>query len=251
MRHYAGQGRVHQALRQFELCVRALRATVDTAPSAATVRLWAEANAVEAGAVDRAAAAERATDLLARLRALSAGRPARSDGFGREIATLAETGVAEMQRVAGAPDADAWAAVVDEWSTLGMPYPAAYARWRQAQALRFHGGDAARAAKLRRDALTAAGQLGASPLRAAIAGVILRAGTSAPRSGGLPELTPREGEVADLLTQGCTNREIADALGIAEGTASVHVSNLLRKLGVSSRTQAMALLLSNRRKDGD
>ena len=39
MRVYAGQGRVHLALRQYELCVRALRATVDAAPSAETERL--------------------------------------------------------------------------------------------------------------------------------------------------------------------------------------------------------------------
>ena len=48
MRCYAGQGRVHQALRQFELCVRALRATVDADPSAVTVRLR---DAVLAGSV--------------------------------------------------------------------------------------------------------------------------------------------------------------------------------------------------------
>jgi len=48
MRCYAGQGRVHLALRQFELCVRSLRATVDAAPSAATVRLR---DAVLAGSV--------------------------------------------------------------------------------------------------------------------------------------------------------------------------------------------------------
>ena len=50
MRCYAGQGRVHQALRQFDLCVRSLRATVDAAPSAATVRLR---DAVIAGSVAR------------------------------------------------------------------------------------------------------------------------------------------------------------------------------------------------------
>ena len=51
-------------------------------------------------------------------------------------------------------------------------------------------------------------------------------------------LTAREEEVLTLVAQGLTNREIARALGIAEKTASVHVSNVLAKLGLASRTQA-------------
>lgn len=209
------------------------------------VALWAEADAVDAEAFKRAEAMERAQSLHARLLALGAVRPARPDGFGREIAVLAVTGAAELQRVIGAPDPDAWAVVVDEWSALGMPYPVAYATWRQAQALSFHGLDATRAAELRRTALETAEQLGAEPLRDAIAGGTRRAATMPSDEGGLAELTPREREVADLLKRGCTNREIAEALVIAEGTASVHVSNLLRKLGVGSRTQAAAVLLAD------
>jgi NarL family two-component system response regulator LiaR len=51
-------------------------------------------------------------------------------------------------------------------------------------------------------------------------------------------LTKREQEVLVLLARGFTNRQIADALKITEKTASVHVSNILGKLGLSSRTQA-------------
>jgi len=51
-------------------------------------------------------------------------------------------------------------------------------------------------------------------------------------------LTGREQEVLALVARGQTNRQIADALKISEKTVSVHVSNLLSKLGMASRTQA-------------
>ena len=52
------------------------------------------------------------------------------------------------------------------------------------------------------------------------------------------DLTPRELEVLSLLTHGGNNREISKQLNIAEKTTSIHVSNILSKLGVSDRTQA-------------
>lgn len=51
-------------------------------------------------------------------------------------------------------------------------------------------------------------------------------------------LTPREQEVLARVARGLTNRQIADDLVISEKTVSVHVSNLLSKLGMTSRTQA-------------
>jgi DNA-binding CsgD family transcriptional regulator len=60
-------------------------------------------------------------------------------------------------------------------------------------------------------------------------------------SGPLARLTPREREVLDLLTDGATNRAIAEMLFISEKTASVHVSNVLSKLGVPNRGAAAAL----------
>ena len=51
-------------------------------------------------------------------------------------------------------------------------------------------------------------------------------------------LTPRETEVLRLLAKGLANKEIARALGIGEKTVKTHVSNILSKLGVLSRTQA-------------
>ena len=54
-------------------------------------------------------------------------------------------------------------------------------------------------------------------------------------------LTPREAEVLTLVAAGQTNRQIGERLYVSEKTASVHVSNILRKLGVSTRVDAAAV----------
>lgn len=54
-------------------------------------------------------------------------------------------------------------------------------------------------------------------------------------------LTAREGDVLRLLTRGRTNRQIGEELFITGKTASVHVSNILAKLGAASRTEAVAI----------
>ncbi|WP_345187754.1 response regulator transcription factor, partial [Actinomadura verrucosospora] len=91
---------------------------------------------------------------------------------------------------------------------------------------------------------------GAAPLLTALRdlGARARLGTgragAAPRprpSGPLATLTGREREVLKLVAEGRNNREIAAALFISPKTASVHVSNILGKLNVSSRTQAAAV----------
>jgi DNA-binding CsgD family transcriptional regulator len=56
----------------------------------------------------------------------------------------------------------------------------------------------------------------------------------------LAQLTPREYEVARLVARGLTNRQIAQSLVIADRTADVHVSNILNKLTLTSRTQLAA-----------
>ncbi|HYH94011.1 MAG TPA: response regulator transcription factor [Candidatus Saccharimonadales bacterium] len=56
--------------------------------------------------------------------------------------------------------------------------------------------------------------------------------------GGIGMLTVREREVLGGVARGLSNRAIADELGITERTARTHVSNILAKLGLSSRTQA-------------
>jgi DNA-binding CsgD family transcriptional regulator len=57
------------------------------------------------------------------------------------------------------------------------------------------------------------------------------------------ELTAREREVLAMVVEGKTNREIGAALFISESTAGVHVSNILAKLGVASRTEAAAFAI--------
>ncbi|MGH9262468.1 MAG: helix-turn-helix domain-containing protein, partial [Acidimicrobiales bacterium] len=58
--------------------------------------------------------------------------------------------------------------------------------------------------------------------------------------GGPAALTPREREVVALLAEGLTNSQIAERLYISPRTAAVHVSNVLAKLGMASRTEVAA-----------
>jgi DNA-binding NarL/FixJ family response regulator len=86
----------------------------------------------------------------------------------------------------------------------------------------------------------------ADAIRAAVAGQVaidpaaakaLTAALRAPRSAA-DELTPRERDVVVLIADGATNRQIASRLGVTERTARTHVSHILTKLGLASRTQA-------------
>jgi DNA-binding NarL/FixJ family response regulator len=73
-----------------------------------------------------------------------------------------------------------------------------------------------------------------------------------PDTTGAAALTPREREVAGLIAEGLTNAELAQRLYISKKTAAVHVSNILGKLGLSSRTQVAGWLRAQAaRADGD
>jgi DNA-binding NarL/FixJ family response regulator len=61
----------------------------------------------------------------------------------------------------------------------------------------------------------------------------------------LSPLSPREREVAGLVAQGMTNRQIAETLIISEATADVHVKRILRKLGARSRAQVAVWAVSH------
>ena len=111
-------------------------------------------------------------------------------------------------------------------------------------------GSADRAASSLRHANFTASELGAASLLAEIDGVSRRTRISieAPTRVTLDDntahnlgLTPREAEVLTLVAGGRTNRQIGNELFVSEKTASVHVSNILRKLGVNSRVDAAAV----------
>ena len=81
----------------------------------------------------------------------------------------------------------------------------------------------------------------AVPLQRAVAATVSRARLAGPATAGDAVLTGREREVLALVAEGLTNREIGKRLFISEKTASVHLSNLMAKLNVSSRTEAVTV----------
>jgi DNA-binding CsgD family transcriptional regulator len=144
---------------------------------------------------------------------------------------------------------DSWSRVAVGWESVGDRWMAADARLREAEAS-VAMGDAARAASALREAHTAALDLASEPLLARVDAVSRRARISVEsvevmtvdqRSADRLGLTPREAEVLSLVAAGRTNRQIGEALYVSEKTASVHVSNILRKLGVTTRVEAAAV----------
>jgi DNA-binding CsgD family transcriptional regulator len=153
---------------------------------------------------------------------------------------------AELRRLEGDGAAEAFGEARERWAALGFPFHAALCAWRRAEALlpeRDQVGD------LLAEAHGTAVELGARPLAEAIEGLARRA-RLALKSDEEPQavsalertgITPRELEVLALIAEGRTNREIGAALFISEKTASVHVSNILSKLGAANRGQAAAI----------
>ena len=151
---------------------------------------------------------------------------------------------AEASRGADHPDRAAWDTAAAAWESLGQPYPLAYALLHAAGAAAAAGDRDAAASRLQR-AAELAGQLRARPLLQQISRVARRArveiaGTSWTGAAAPFGLTGRELEVLRLVAAGRGNREIAAELFISPKTASVHVSNILGKLGVASRGEAAA-----------
>jgi DNA-binding NarL/FixJ family response regulator len=165
--------------------------------------------------------------------------------------------LAEFTRLQGESDAAMWEELAAAWQRLGVRYEEAYARFRHVEALL--AGTPARVAGRRRAAndilavaSTIAQELDAAPLLTRIQQLARRARlTVTPASSPHPEddhdelrddlgLTSREREVLTLLARGYSNGQIAKELFISTKTASVHVSNLIRKLQVTNRIEAAA-----------
>jgi len=168
---------------------------------------------------------------------------------------LGMLGEAEFARLDGHSDPELWAAAATASERLGEPYPTAYARWREAEALLLRGVVREQVESSLRAAHATASKLGAAPLRAEIEALARRGrlnlGTDAaatPLPAPQPPspldrlgLTAREQEVLALVAIGRTNRQIAETLYISPKTATVHVSNILGKLGVHSRVEAATI----------
>ncbi len=169
-----------------------------------------------------------------------------TDPRGAAVAGLCR---AELDRIAGRPDPAGLQATAAAWDDLGRPGPAAYARFRAAEAILGANGDRSVAAATLREAHGSAARLGAEPLRLEIERLarharIELATTEAVGASAAPDelgLTEREREVIRLVAAGRSNQEIADTLFITRKTASVHVSNILGKLGVANRVEAAAV----------
>ena len=155
---------------------------------------------------------------------------------------LGARGTGPQAAWAAGPQA-AWDEAAAAWAAVGEPYPLAQALLHAAETA-ITGGDRDAAADRLRQAAELAGQLGAAPLGEQISVLARRArislGGGDPAGPGDHGLTGRELDVLRLVTAGRSNREIAAELFISPKTASVHVSNILGKLGAASRGEAAA-----------
>jgi DNA-binding CsgD family transcriptional regulator len=166
-----------------------------------------------------------------------------------EPAAWLRTAEAEYAATYARDTPQTWVDLADTWHTVGQPYPAAAAQYRHADALLRQHGDRDHARRAAAAALEVAEQLGATPLATEIRRLAQRGRLDlTPPSPPDPDaatdgldITAREAEVLSLLAAGRTNREIARALFISDKTASVHVSNLLRKLDAANRVEAAAI----------
>ena len=157
---------------------------------------------------------------------------------------------AAVSQAAGQRASRAWDDAASAWERLNEPYRQARALLRAAETALADSEDRTVVATRLRLAADLADALGARPLREQISALADRAriaiaGAEARRKTGeapaLPGLTGRELEVLQLVAAGRSNRDIAAELFMSAKTASVHVSNILAKLGVHTRVEAAAI----------
>ncbi|MET8855564.1 AAA family ATPase [Streptomyces sp. NPDC004579] len=243
-------GDAEEAVRRLRTAAEALTDVTGTGPPPVVVRLAALALSAVADAAEKARHdgdtaggdrwADTATELveLARTVVAAGGKGAEQGPEGRAWSARAE---AEWLRARSGPDVAAWERAVAAFG-YGDPYELARSRRRLAEALlaagrREEAGEQARAAH------DIAVHLGAEPLREALDTLVRRGRLAESPAGGerIAALTARESDVLRLLGRGRTNRQIGEELFISGKTASVHVSNILAKLGAASRTEAVAI----------
>ena len=200
-----------------------------------------------------AASTARCAELAGVAARLATTAPALA-GYGQLVA-------AEHARAAGTATAAEWAAAVAAWRAAAEPYPLSYALLRLAEA-HVTAGETAEAEAAVNEAHALAKRLGAAPVAGEAAALARRARLNLASADGQASgnagqpiadsgpgdelarfgLTDREREVLLLVAAGRSNPEIAKALFISAKTASVHVSNILAKLGVSGRVEAAAVV---------
>jgi DNA-binding CsgD family transcriptional regulator len=161
---------------------------------------------------------------------------------------------AETQRCAAqGATSDTWRNATQKCEAAGMRWEQAIASWRWAKALLTEKGSRSAIAAPLRSAHHFATEAGAAPLRHNIEALATscripldepaKPSKTAPVGAPFDTLTKREREVLSHLVAGRTYTEIAEALFISEKTVSVHISNLLRKTGTTSRREVSALAL--------
>ncbi|MBQ1120228.1 AAA family ATPase [Streptomyces sp. B15] len=208
-----------------------------------------EAAAAEARARGRAVAEPGRAAAVDRIRKAMRGQPE----FAPVWAAQARMTEAELLTAEGRDATACWTEAVAAVERLEAPPLLATARLRLAEVLIAHGGAGSRqaAGELLRQAEEAAGEMGAALLRKEITTLAGRARIPLPQADGetAPPPTPatalgltaREREVLRLVAAGRSNRQLAEELFISPKTASVHVSNILAKLGASGRGHAAAI----------